>query len=109
MLAHILNGIINEPVRDALLLNHALSLSSKDPSRIDLIISRLVRYHWDRNHMGAIKREYRSRYGGELQDEVRMKTSGSWGAFCEELCVRRIEPEVRRFDRAERVERIEMR
>lgn len=108
MLAHILNGIINRPVRDTLLLHHALNLTKSDSLRVDLLISRLVRYHWDRAHMEAIKREYRSRYGKELQEAVREGTKGAWGEFCEELCVKRVGDEVKRFDRVERIERIEV-
>jgi hypothetical protein len=104
MLAHILNGIINRPVRDALLLNHALTLTKADSMRNELLISRLVRYHWDRTHMEAVKREYRSRYGRELQDAVRDGTKGAWGDFCEQLCVRRMPDEVRRVERVEKVE-----
>ncbi|KFX93651.1 hypothetical protein O988_06687 [Pseudogymnoascus sp. VKM F-3808] len=104
MLAHILNGIINRPVRDTLLLHHALNLTKSDSLRVDLLISRLVRYHWDRPHMEAIKREYRSRYGKELQEAVREGTKGAWGEFCEELCVKRVGDEVKRFDRVERIE-----
>lgn len=104
MLAHILNGVINKPVRDALLVQHALSLSKSDSIRTELLISRLVRYHWDRPHMEAIKREYRSRYGVEMQAAVRDGTKGDWGRFCELLCVRRMGDEVRRVERIERVE-----
>lgn len=104
MLAHILNGIINRPVRDTLLLHHALNLTKSDSLRVDLLISRLVRYHWDRPHMEAIKREYRNRYGKELQEAVREGTKGAWGEFCEELCVKRVGDEVKRFERVERIE-----
>ena len=104
MLAHILNGIINRPVRDALLLNHALSLPSTDPRKVDLLTSRLVRYHWDRTHMELVKREYRTRYREELQTAVTRQTKGAWGAFCAELCVGRVGDEVRRFPRGERIE-----
>jgi hypothetical protein len=107
MLAHILNGIINRPVRDTLLLHHALTLTKSDSLRVDLLISRLVRYHWDRPHMEAIKREYRNRYGKELQEAVREGTKGAWGEFCEELCVKRVGDEVKRFDKVERIERVE--
>ncbi|OBT90333.1 hypothetical protein VE02_03340 [Pseudogymnoascus sp. 03VT05] len=107
MLAHILNGIINRPVRDTLLLHHALTLTKSDSLRVDLLISRLVRYHWDRPHMEAIKREYRTRYGKELQEAVREGTKGAWGEFCEELCVKRVGDEVKRFDKVERIERVE--
>ncbi|CRK44788.1 hypothetical protein BN1723_006314 [Verticillium longisporum] len=76
LLAHILNGVINKPVRDALLLNHALTASKRDGLRKDLLISRLVRYHWDHAHMEAIKRAYRERYRVDLQEAVREGTSG---------------------------------
>jgi hypothetical protein len=102
LLAHILNGVINRPVRDALLLNHALTLTKSDGLRTELLISRLVRYHWDSAHMEAIKREYRNRYGKELQQAVRDGSKGAWGEFCEELCVRRMPDDVRRVERVSR-------
>lgn len=101
MLAHILNGVINKPVRDALLIHHALSLSKSDSIRTELLISRLVRYHWDRPHMEAVKREYRARYGTDMQVAVREGTRGEWGHFCEMLCVRRMGDEVREMRRVE--------
>ncbi|CZT11941.1 hypothetical protein WAI453_007522 [Rhynchosporium graminicola] len=99
LLAHILNGVINKPVRDALLVHHALSLSKSDSLRTELLISRLVRYHWDRPHMEAVKKEYRTRYGVDMQAAVREGTRGEWGAFCEQLCVRRMGNEVREVGR----------
>ena len=96
--------MINKPVRDALLLHHAPSLTKSDSLRAELLISRLVRYHRDRPHMEAVKREFRSRYGKELQDAVRDGTKGAWGEFCEELCVKRMGDKVRRVERVERVE-----
>jgi hypothetical protein len=101
MLAHILNGIINKPVRDALLVHHALSLSKSDNIRTELLISRLVRYHWDRPHMEAVKREYKIRYGVDMQKAVAEGTKGEWGQFCEMLCVRRMGDEVREVRRVE--------
>lgn len=94
LLAHILNGVINRPVRDALLVHHALSLSKSDSLRSELLISRLVRYHWDRPHMEMVKREYKAKYGIEMQQAVREGTRGEWGRFCEGLCVRRMGDEV---------------
>ncbi|RYP73917.1 hypothetical protein DL771_003359 [Monosporascus sp. 5C6A] len=109
VLAHILNGVINKPVRDALLLHHALRESSpgskrggdgrgEDSLRHELLTSRLVRFHWDRHHMAAIKRAYRDRYGVELADAVRDGTSGQWGLFCQQLIVTRMPDEVKKFD-----------
>jgi hypothetical protein len=99
LLAHILNGIINKPVRDALLINHALTASRRDGLRRELLTSRLVRYHWDRKHMEAVKKAYRDRYQIDLQDAVREGTSGEWGQFCWELCIYRMPDEVKRFER----------
>ncbi|OAA72140.1 annexin ANXC4 [Cordyceps fumosorosea ARSEF 2679] len=99
LLAHILNGVINRPVRDALLLHHALTASRKDALRRELLVSRLVRYHWDPMHMQAVKRAYSERYGRELQDAVRDATSGEWGIFCLELCIARMPNHVRRIER----------
>ncbi|KAM3454227.1 hypothetical protein MY3296_003112 [Beauveria thailandica] len=99
LLAHILNGIINRPVRDALLLHHALTASRKDNLRRELLVSRLVRYHWDPMHMQAVKKAYSERYDRELQDVVRDATSGEWGIFCAELCIARMPNHVRRIER----------
>ncbi|EMR65357.1 putative annexin anxc4 protein [Eutypa lata UCREL1] len=107
VLAHILNGVINKPVRDALLLNHALRESSsgssrdRDSLRRELLTSRLVRYHWDRHHMAAVKRAYRDRYGQELAEAVREGTSGQWGLFCQQLVVTRMPDDVKKFESVE--------
>ncbi len=101
MLAHILNGVINKPARDALLLNHAITSSKKDALRRELLISRLVRYHWDRKHMAAIKVAYRERYKVDLQEDVRHATTGDWGEFCRALCINRMPNDVKRVERVE--------
>ena len=96
--------MINKPVRDALLIHHAVMLGKKDALRRELLISRLVRFHWDRHHMAAVKRAYRDRYDHrDMQDVVREATSGAggWGQFCRELCVARMPDDVKRFDRVE--------
>lgn len=51
--------------------------------------------------MEAVKREYRSRYGKDLHEAVRDGTKGTWGEFCEQLCVRRMPDDVRRVERVE--------
>jgi len=105
LLSHVLNGVINRPLRDAMLVHHALSLSRRDSLRRELLISRLVRYHWDRVHMEAVKRAFRDRYGRDMQGAVDEGTEGSgpWGQFCRELCITRIPHSVRRVERVERV------
>jgi hypothetical protein len=105
VLAHILNGVINKPVRDALLLHHALSASKKDNLRRELLISRLVRYHWDGHHMAAIKKAYRERYAKDLAEDIKEGTTGEWGLFCRELCVTRMPDDVKRFSKVEIINR----
>lgn len=97
LLAHILNGVINKPVRDALLVHHALTASKKDALRRELLTSRLVRYHWDHDHMVAVKKAYRERYGKDMAEAVKDGTSGEWGQFCCELCITRMPDRVEKF------------
>lgn len=100
MLAHILNGVINKPVRDALLIHHALTTSKRDELRRELLISRLVRFHWDGHHMVAIKAAYRSRYNKDMQEAIREATSSfDWGLFCRELCISRVPDDVKPIER----------
>ncbi|KAI0405547.1 Annexin [Xylaria palmicola] len=103
LLTHILNGIINKPVRDALLLHHALTASKRDSLRRELLISRLVRFHWDRRHLADVKRTYRERYREDLADAVREGTSGQWGLYCEQLVVTRMPDEIKQFDAVDKV------
>ncbi|EJT81002.1 annexin ANXC4 [Gaeumannomyces tritici R3-111a-1] len=103
LLAHILNGVINKPVRDALLLHHALTASKRDGLRRELLTSRLVRFHWDRHHLADVKAAYRERYGKDLQEAVKDATGNSdWGRFCRELCITRMPDDVRRVERVTR-------
>ncbi|KAL2122145.1 hypothetical protein VTJ04DRAFT_2600 [Mycothermus thermophilus] len=101
VLAHILNGVINKPMRDAMLLHHALTASRSDELRRELLISRLVRVHWDARHMALVKRAFREQYGRELQDAVRDATRGEWGEFCVQLCIERVPDAVKRVERVD--------
>ncbi|KAL8832746.1 MAG: hypothetical protein Q9191_000083 [Dirinaria sp. TL-2023a] len=82
-LAHILNGVLNRPVRDALLLHQALAETSKD--RTELLVSRLVRFHWEPRHFEKIKVEYKKKYGSRLEHDLAEGTKGEFGDFCKEL------------------------
>ncbi|KAL2042960.1 hypothetical protein N7G274_004018 [Stereocaulon virgatum] len=83
-LAHIINGVLNKPVRDALLLHQALSETSKD--RSDLLVSRLVRFHWEPRHMERIKIAYKQKYDTRLERAIEERTKGEFGDFCVALC-----------------------
>ncbi|KAL4892900.1 hypothetical protein BDV59DRAFT_193433 [Aspergillus ambiguus] len=89
-LAHILNGVINRPMRDALLLHQALRESKSGKERSELLISRLVRFHWEPRHLEQVKLEFRRRYKQRLEEaiaeEILPIPGGSeWGEFCIEL------------------------
>lgn len=108
VVAHILNGVINRPARDAMLIHHALtdlielqpadnggprSSSSKVTSskhdrqqRYELLISRLVRLHWDRMHLGRVKMEYDEKYGVVIEEDIEEATKGDFREFCMALC-----------------------
>ncbi|KAL8667185.1 MAG: hypothetical protein Q9202_000757 [Teloschistes flavicans] len=83
-LAHILNGVLNRPVRDALLLHQAITETSKD--RTELLVSRLVRFHWEPKHLEKVKLEYRRKYGSSLEHDVAEGTRGDFGEFMVGLC-----------------------
>lgn len=108
IIAHILNGVINRPARDSMLLHHALidliepdppsnpkSSSSRLPketskherqNRIELLISRLVRLHWDRLHLMRVKREYEEKYGRVVEEDIEEATKGDFREFCIAIC-----------------------
>lgn len=89
MIAHILNGVINKPARDALLLQHAIKdiadRNKDDDLRYELLISRLVRLHWDRAHLVRVKRAYAERCGKELQEDIEAAAKGDFREFMCEL------------------------
>jgi hypothetical protein len=78
-------------MRDALLLHQAVRETQPGRERSELLISRLVRLHWEPRHMEMVKAEYRKRYGERVEEAIVqevMGTSGGndWGEFCIELC-----------------------
>ncbi|KAK0270400.1 hypothetical protein LTR35_014199 [Friedmanniomyces endolithicus] len=85
VIAHILNGVINKPVRDALLLNHAIddvaARNKDDELRYELLTSRLIRAHWDRLHLERVKRAYAQKFGKQLKDDIEGATKGDLRDF----------------------------
>jgi hypothetical protein len=110
VIAHILNGVINRPARDAMLLHHALMdliepaldgprssasrVSARDAAtskherqqRFELLISRLVRMHWDRMHLSRVKAEYEEKYGRVVEEDIEEATKGDFREFCIAIC-----------------------
>ena len=72
--------MLNKPVRDAQLLHQALAETSKD--RTELLVSRLVRYHWEPKHLERIKIAYKQKYGSKLDRDIEAGTKGDFGEFC---------------------------
>lgn len=90
VIAHILNGVINRPARDALLLQHAIKdiadRNREDELRYELLVSRLVRIHWDKLHLQRVKKEYWEKYRITLEDAIEGATKGDFREFMCELC-----------------------
>lgn len=78
-------------MRDALLLHQAVAESGTGRDRAELLISRLVRLHWEPEHLERVLLEYRRRYEERLEhvieDEIILDSpNGSdWGEFCIQL------------------------
>lgn len=54
--------------------------------RYELLVSRLVRLHWDRLHLARVKAEYEDKYGRVLEEDVEEATKGEFREFCIALC-----------------------
>ena len=75
---HILNGVLNKPARDAKLLEMSMKgVGTRD----DLLIARLIRIHWDPEHMQAVKEAYKEKYGMTLRERIQGDTSGDYQTF----------------------------
>jgi hypothetical protein len=77
-------------MRDALLLHQAICESRSGRERSELLISRLVRLHWEPQHLENAKHEYRKRYGDRVEEAIAQEVittngGGDWGEFCIEL------------------------
>lgn len=77
-------------MRDALLLHQALRESRSGRERSELLISRLVRLHWEPRHLDQVKTEYRRRYQERLEEAIAeeilsLNGGQDWGEFCIEL------------------------
>lgn len=80
-------------MRDALLLHQALRESRTGKERSELLISRLVRLHWEPRQLELVKREFQARYGERVEEAIAEEVLGGggnddWGEFCIELASR---------------------
>jgi DNA-binding transcriptional regulator YbjK len=74
-----------------LLLQHAIAdiatHNKDDELRYELLISRLVRIHWDRPHLQRVKKEYYEKYRISLEHSLENATKGEFREFVVGLCV----------------------
>jgi hypothetical protein len=55
--------------------------------RYELLISRLVRLHWDKMHFMRVKLEYKDKYGHYLEEDIEeWVRGGDFREFCLEMC-----------------------
>lgn len=81
-------------MRDALLLHQAISESSPGKERAELLISRMVRLHWEPKHLERVKVQYENRYKVPVEYAImkdvvdaghKTEEAKLWGTFCVEL------------------------
>ncbi|KAH8808135.1 annexin-like protein [Xylogone sp. PMI_703] len=77
-LLHQLRTGTDKAMRDAILLEEAMSgVGTEDR----LLVTRVVRYHWDRNHMQNVKGAYQHKYRTGLANRIKGETSGDYERF----------------------------
>jgi len=55
--------------------------------RYELLISRLVRLHWERMHLIRVKEDYQEKYGHSLEEDIEYYVkSENFREFCLGLC-----------------------
>ena len=65
----------DKAMRDAMLLEDAMSgAGTKDA----LLTNRVMRIHWDRNHMTQVKGAYQHKYHKSLVARIKGETSGDY-------------------------------
>jgi annexin A7/11 len=74
-LLHILRTALDPAMRDAVLLEECMKgMGTKD----ERLVVRVVRVHWDRQHLENVKRAYQSKYKQDLVKRVKGETSGDY-------------------------------
>lgn len=74
-LLHQLRTGTDRAMRDALLLEDAMAgMGTEDR----LLVNRVVRVHWDRNHMNQVKGAYQHRFHKSVTDRIKGETSGDY-------------------------------
>jgi hypothetical protein len=67
--------------------NDVAASESKKKDRYELVISRLVRLHWERLHFMRVKDEYKEKYGHYLEEDIEdFIKPGDFQEFCLIMC-----------------------
>lgn len=70
-----LRGATDRAMRDAMLLEDTMAgMGTKD----QLLVNRVVRFHWDKAHMQQVKAAYKHKYHKDLGARIRGETSGDY-------------------------------
>jgi annexin A7/11 len=74
-LLHQLRHAVDKYMHAATLLEDAMAgLGTKD----HLLVSRVIRFHWDKNTLGQVKAAYQQRYRKSLASRIKGETSGDY-------------------------------
>lgn len=70
-----LRNAVDKYMHAATLLEESMAgMGTKD----HLLVSRVVRFHWDRTTLANVKGAYQQRYGRSLASRIRGETSGDY-------------------------------
>lgn len=89
LLHHALMDLIDpssSPRSSSTRVKESSSSKHERQQRYELLISRLVRLHWDRMHLMRVKGEYEEKYGRVVEEDIEEATKGDFREFCIALC-----------------------
>lgn len=74
LLFQLRNGV-DKYMHAAVLLEEAMAgMGTKD----HLLVARVIRFHWDKNHLANVKAAYQQRYRRSLASRIKGETSGDY-------------------------------
>lgn len=74
-LVQMVRAALDRAMCDAVALEDSMEgLGTKD----ELLVTRVVRAHWDREHMKQVRKAYQARYGKSLVERIKGETKGSY-------------------------------
>lgn len=87
LLHHALMDLIDPaPSQDKKTGKESSNSKHERQQRYELLISRLVRLHWERMHLQKVKMEYEEKYGRVVEEDIEEATKGDFREFCIALC-----------------------